>query len=63
MCWICDFKTSDAPTGPTVHSPWAPRRAFLLAAGAAAATAAASPALAQVDVGKASAMRELVPAA
>mgnify|MGYP000140179040 CR=1 FL=1 len=63
MCWICDFKTPDAPTGPSAHSPWAPRRAFLLAAGAAAATAAASPALAQVDVGKASAMRQLVPAA
>ena len=38
-------------------------RPVLLAAGAAAATAAASPALAQVDVGKASAMRQLVPAA
>ena len=63
MCWICDFKTPEAPHGPSAHSPWAPRRAFLLAAGAAAATAAASPALAQVDVGKSSAMRQLVPAA
>ena len=59
MCWICDFKTLDAPHGPSAHAPWAPRRAFLLAAGAAAA----SPVLAQVDVGKSSAMRQLVPAA
>lgn len=52
MCWICDAKT------PSSHSPWAPRRAFLLAAGAAAAT----PVLAQVEVGDASSMRKLVPA-
>lgn len=57
MCWICDFKQSaGALVAP--HSPWAPRRAFLLAAGAAAA----EPALAQVDVGNASSMRKLVPA-
>jgi Zn-dependent protease with chaperone function len=37
---------------------WSPRRAFLRAAGALAA----GPALAQVDVGKASSMRNLVPA-
>jgi Zn-dependent protease with chaperone function len=40
------------------HRPWSQRRAFLLAAGAAAA----GPALAQVDVGSASSMRKLVPA-
>jgi len=58
MCWLCDTKTPQALTGPSSHSPWAPRRAFLLAAGAAAA----SPVLAQVDVGGASTMRNLVPA-
>lgn len=55
MCFICDFKTASAPS---TRSPWTPRRAFLLAAGAAAAT----PVLAQVDVGKASSVRKLVPA-
>jgi len=59
MCWICDAKTPRAPRGPSTHSPWAPRRAFLLAAGAAVA----APVLAQVDVGTASSMRKLVPAA
>src|SRR5687768_1829877 len=39
-------------------SPWMPRRGFLALAGAAAAT----PALAQVDVGPPSRMRGLVPA-
>ncbi len=58
MCWICDAKTPGALTGASEHSPWAPRRAFLLAA--AAATAA--PVFAQVDVGGASSMRKLVPA-
>ncbi|MGA8393449.1 MAG: M48 family metallopeptidase [Burkholderiaceae bacterium] len=58
MCWICDAKTPGALTGASEHAPWAPRRAFLLAA--AAATAA--PVLAQVDVGGASSMRKLVPA-
>lgn len=40
------------------HGAWNARRGFLLAAGAALA----GPALAQVDVGSASAMRQLVPA-
>ena len=48
MCLLCDFRSAP-PRG---------RRAFLLAAGAAAA----SPALAQVDVGEASVARNLVPA-
>ena len=56
MCWICDAKTSAGPAA-AAGSPWAPRRAFLLAAAAAAA-----PALAQVDVGQASGIRKLVPA-
>ncbi len=62
MCWICDAKTPGTFNGPSSHSPWAPRRAFLLAAGAAATTLVTSPVLAQVDVGKSSAMRNLVPA-
>ncbi|RZL87069.1 MAG: M48 family peptidase [Variovorax sp.] len=48
MCLFCA-----PPSGP-----WQGRRAFLLAAGAAAAT----PSLAQVDVGKSSVARNLVPA-
>ena len=60
MCWICNAKTSLSPaTGqPAGRSMWSPRRAFLLAA----AGAAALPVAAQVDVGKSSAMRQLVPA-
>ena len=45
-------------TSVTAHGLWSARRAFLLAAGAAAA----APALAQVEVGSASEMRRLVPA-
>lgn len=48
MCQLCHAKSS----------PWAGRRGFLLAAGAAAA----APVLAQVEVGDASGMRKLVPA-
>ena len=44
------------------HAPWNPRRALLLLAAGGAATALAMPAMAQVDVGDASAMRKLVPA-
>ena len=44
------------------HAPWNPRRAFLLLAAGGTATALAMPAMAQVDVGDASAMRKLVPA-
>lgn len=51
MCLICEAK----------HSARAGRRAFLLAAGAASATAAL-PALAQIDVGQPSNLRKLVPA-
>lgn len=57
MCFLCDLKTRDpAPTRP--EHVWSARRAFVLAAGAAAAV----PALAQVDVGSGSALRNLVPA-
>ena len=51
MCFLCEAK----------NSAWAGRRAFLLAAGAGA-VAAATPALAQVDVGPSSSLRKLVPA-
>ena len=59
MCRLCDF-LEQRPTeasGPDEHR-WHPRRGFLLAAG----TAAAGSALAQVDVGSASSLRNLVPA-
>ena len=51
MCFLCEAK----------NSAWAGRRAFLLAAGAGAVVAA-TPALAQVDVGAPSKLRNLVPA-
>jgi Zn-dependent protease with chaperone function len=56
MCWLCELKTPSM--GPTTEHRWQARRGFLLAAGAAAAT----PALAQVDVGSSSGVRKLVPA-
>ena len=51
MCFLCEAK----------NSTWAGRRAFLLAAGAGAVVAA-TPSLAQVDVGAPSQLRNLVPA-
>ncbi len=48
MCCLCNYKSS----------PWSSRRAFLALAGASVA----EPVLAQVDVGKASSVRKLVPA-
>ena len=56
MCFLCDLKQR-APDAPAT-GPWQARRAFLLAASATAA----APALAQVDVGKSSSVRKLVPA-
>ena len=53
--------TADGPAARPA-SAWSPRRAFLLAAGAVAG-AAAAPVLAQVNVGEASRLRGLVPAA
>ena len=52
MCFLCTAK----------NSAWAGRRAFLLASGAAALNTVASPVLAQVNVGKSSGLRNLVPA-
>lgn len=57
MCLLCDLKTR-APAAPRPEHVWSARRAFVLAAGAAAA----APALAQVNVGRGSALRNLVPA-
>jgi len=65
MCWLCDAKTSDPPLHP-VAAPsehrWSSRRAFVLAGAGAAALGNAGTVLAQVDVGKSSALRKLVPA-
>ena len=52
MCFLCDVK----------HSSWSSRRGFLLAAAGSAATLASTPLLAQVDVGRSSSLRNLVPA-
>ena len=52
MCFLCDAK----------HSAWPRRRGFLLAAAGSAAALSATPLLAQVDVGKSSGLRNLVPA-
>jgi Zn-dependent protease with chaperone function len=63
MCLLCDFKThASAATTGDERPVWSARRAFLLA-GAASAGAAALPASAQVNVGKSSSVRKLVPAA
>jgi Zn-dependent protease with chaperone function len=62
MCFICKLQTpaADVASDATPHTSahWQARRAFMLAAG----TAAAGSALAQVDVGSASGLRKLVPA-
>ncbi|WP_045532335.1 M48 family metallopeptidase [Serpentinimonas raichei] len=63
MCWLCDAKTP--LTEPATHR-WSSRRGFLLAAGAATATAAVgllpAQAEAQVAVGEGSRLRHLVSA-
>lgn len=65
MCRDCYERWAQAPLSDPCATDraqaWHPRRAFLLAAGAAAATATV-PALAQVEVGEASRLRKLVPA-
>jgi Zn-dependent protease with chaperone function len=60
MCFICNLKTSstEPKSGHATSPRWQARRAFLLAAGGAAATGA----LAQVDVGSSSGLRKLVSA-
>lgn len=59
MCTLCHLKQqAHAASGGGHHGIWSARRAFVLAAGAGAASAA----LAQVDVGKPSSLRKLVPA-
>lgn len=66
MCFICQLKcpaTEGLSPEPSPAPPrWQARRAFLLAAGGAAATAATGSAWAQVDVGSSSGLRKLVPA-
>lgn len=79
MCWLCNAKTAlssatafggDAPAddGQGSHR-WSSRRGFLLASGAGVAATSVGLGLlpttghAQVDVGRASALRSLVPAA
>ena len=57
MCFLCDLKS---PSPSASARPWQARRGFLLAAAAAAIVAPA--AMAQVNVGKASSLRKLVPA-
>ena len=56
MCLLCDLKSRPSSSR---HSPWQARRAFVLAA---AAAATAGPSLAQVQVGEASKLRKLIPA-
>lgn len=63
MCFLCELKSSSAPAAQQQpENVWSARRAFLLA-GSAAAVGASADALAQVDVGKSSSVRKLVPAA
>ena len=63
MCFLCELKSSPAPVAPQQpEHVWSARRAFLLA-GSAAAVGVSADALAQVDVGKSSSVRKLVPAA
>ena len=60
MCIRCELRGGAAASSPlSPSSAWQPRRAFLLAA---AGAALAGPAFAQVEVGKASVARNLVPA-
>jgi Zn-dependent protease with chaperone function len=66
MCFICELKSAaQAAPVATADRPeplWSARRAFLLA-GSAVAVGASADALAQVDVGRSSSLRRLVPAA
>ena len=70
MCWLCSLKSQDstidhevgAYARPAANAPWAPRRALLQLAAGSAAAGMFAPALAQVDVGKPSTLRTLVPA-
>jgi Zn-dependent protease with chaperone function len=63
MCLLCDFKTQAAAQPSARESVWSARRGFLLAGAASAAAAVVLPAAAQVDVGRSSSIRQLVPAA
>lgn len=61
MCFLCDLKAparAASATEPDASHRWSSRRGFLLATAAGATL----PAMAQVDVGRSSALRTLVPA-
>ncbi len=64
MCWLCDAKSTLSTDHGDEPLPqrWSQRRGFLLAGATAAAGLNGKSALAQVDVGKSSAIRTLVPA-
>lgn len=62
MCLLCDLKSPSVPDTTRPEHVWSARRAFVLA-GTAAAASAALPAVAQVNVGEGSTLRNLVPAA
>jgi len=63
MCWLCDALTPPPlQTPPGFGAPDRGRRLLLGGLAAAAGGSLALPALAQVDVGRASGMRNLVPA-
>ncbi|MFC7409530.1 M48 family metallopeptidase [Hydrogenophaga atypica] len=65
MCWLCDAKTSASPPPAEATRSghrWSSRRAFMLAGAGAAALGGTGAAFAQVEVGKASSLRKLVPA-
>ncbi len=64
MCWLCDAKAGLAghPPAPDTTHRWSSRRAFVLAGAGALVGGLAPTASAQVEVGKSSGMRKLVPA-
>ncbi len=64
MCWLCDAKAGlvGHPPSPEASHRWSSRRAFVLAGAGALAGGLVPTAQAQVDVGKSSSMRKLVPA-
>ena len=62
MCLLCDLKSPQpSASAPRPGHVWSSRRAFVLAAAASAASTTL-PVAAQVDVGKPSSLRKLVPA-
>lgn len=62
MCFLCDLKSSPVHPASRASHRWVARRGFLQASAAGALTAVAGVGHAQVEVGKSSSMRKLVPA-